>query len=401
MIVSTKPDIPMIVPPPSAPEGRIQPNQRIGKYRIVRDVGVGGMAEVFLASREGPEGFAKPYVIKRILPQYSRHEQFAGMFVTEAKIAAILDHPNIVHVFDFEIENGNYYLVMEYVAGAALTGIMRASGKKGLPLGPQVALEIGVAVAHALAYAHDLTLPDGKTLDLVHRDVSPGNVLISRDGAVKLADFGVVKTSMTETVVGFVSGKWAYMSPEQISGQAVDQRSDIFSLGIVLYEVITGRRLFRGSSAADTASRVMQAPVARLTAVVPDIDPRLDQIVMRMLERDPAERYQSAAALAADMDLLRSSPAFSAGVSRLRTLVRTLFPEENAGPALGTSISVVPRQTPLGGVPRMVSGRVDEDLDWGTAGSAVSPKATVKSSLVIGIVAACVVGSALFWFLVF
>ena len=219
--VSTNPGHPLIQLVPAASAGApVVAGQTIGKYRIIRDVGVGGMAQVFLASRQGPEGFAKPYVIKRILPQYSRDEQFSRMFVTEAKVAALLDHPNIVHVFDFEFENGDYYLVMEYVAGASLAQVLRANRRKGVPLGAQIAVEIGVAVAHALAYAHDLTLPDGTPLDLVHRDISPGNVLISRDGAVKLADFGVVKTSMTATVVGVVNGKWAYMSPEQISGQA-------------------------------------------------------------------------------------------------------------------------------------------------------------------------------------
>ena len=134
----------------------------IGKYRIVRDVGIGGMAQVFLAHREGPEGFSKPYVIKRILPQYSQDEQFARMFVIEAKVAAMLDHPNIVHVFDFEIEDGNYYLVMEFVSGASLAQLMRANRRRGTPLGAQIAVEIGAAMAHALAYAHELTFTDGR-----------------------------------------------------------------------------------------------------------------------------------------------------------------------------------------------------------------------------------------------
>jgi eukaryotic-like serine/threonine-protein kinase len=309
----------------------------IGKYRIVRDVGIGGMAQVFLAHREGPEGFAKPYVIKRILPQYSQDEQFAKMFITEAKVAALLDHPNIVHVFDFEIEDGNYYLVMEYVAGASLAAIVKANRRRGTPLGAQIAVEIGTAIAHALSYAHELTTFDGRSLDLVHRDISPGNVLVSRDGAVKLADFGVVKTSMTTTEVGVVNGKWAYMSPEQISGQPVDKRSDLFSLGIVLYELITGERLFRAENAAATASRVMNAPIPRLSTVVSDLDPRLDDIVMTMLDRDPRGRYQTAAALAADLEAVRGSPQFSGGSARLRTLVRTIFPEESNEPALGTS----------------------------------------------------------------
>jgi eukaryotic-like serine/threonine-protein kinase len=351
------------------------------------------MAQVFLASREGPEGFAKPYVIKRILPELAGNPQFADLFITEARVAALLDHPNIVHVFDFEIENGNYYLVMEHVAGASLSQVMRANRRRDTPLGSRFAVEIGVNIAHALAYAHALATPDGKALELVHRDISPGNVLISRDGAVKLADFGVVKTSMTATVVGVVNGKWAYMSPEQVSGMTVDQRSDLFSLGIVLYELITGKRLFRADSPAATASRVMDAFVPRPKTLVADLDPRLDHIVMRLLERNVKARYQTAAALAADLEALRESPSFSGGANHLRNVVRTLFPEETAMPALGTSVTDNARPSPVEG---------HKSLGQVTPGPSVaSPDAGRSSRFFLAIVAACVLASALFWFLVF
>lgn len=393
--MSTDPANPIKVPPQAPSGGQTSAGQSIGKYRILRDVGIGGMAQVFLARREGPEGFAKPYVIKRILPQYAQDEQFAKMFVIEAKVAALLDHPNIVHVFDFEIEDGNYYLVMEYVAGASLANLMRANRRRGAPLGAQIAVEIGAAVAHALSYAHELTLADGKPLDLVHRDISPGNVLVSRDGAVKLADFGVVKTSMSATVVGVVNGKWAYMSPEQISGQQVDQRSDLFSLGIVLYEVITGLRLFRAESAAATASRVMDAPIPRPKTIVPDLDPRVDHIVMKMLERDPKARYQTAAALAADLEALRASPDFSAGSSRLRTLVRTVFPEDAGTPALGTSFVDMSRPIPAG--TRLGLG---SETDPGSA-PGVPVETGLPLKLVVIIAGICVVASVIFWLAVF
>ena len=387
--------------------------QTIGKYRIIRGVGVGGMAQVFLASREGPEGFAKPYVIKRILPELSRDEQFAKMFVTEARVAAMLDHPNIVHVFDFEIEDGNYYLVMEHVAGASLAHILRANRRRGLALGAQIAMELGAAVAHALAYAHELTLPSGQPLELVHRDISPGNVLISRDGAVKLADFGVVKTSMTETVVGVVNGKWAYMSPEQITGQAVDQRSDLFSLGIVLYEVITGVRLFRAESAAATASRVLEATIPRPGTLVLDLDSRLDDIVMKLLERNPDERYQTAAALAADLEVLRGSPGFSAGAAQLRGLVRALFPDETSVPALGASLTEATRPLPAGSLGHSLSRDFpaakaplrsdDEDVQVPAFRDPLangSVETAVSSKMILAIIAACVISSLIFWFLI-
>lgn len=399
--MSTDPEHQAKVLPLAAGGSQIAPGEVVGKYRIVRDVGIGGMAQVFLARREGPEGFAKPYVIKRILPQYSQDEQFARMFVHEAKVAAMLDHPNIVHVFDFEIESGNYYLVMEYVAGASLANIMRANRRRGTPLGAHIAVEVGTAVAHALAYAHELSLPDGKPLDLVHRDISPGNVLISRDGAVKLADFGVVKTSMTATMVGVVNGKWAYMSPEQISGQVVDKRSDLFSLGIVLYEVITGQRLFRAENAAATAFKVMNMPIRRPSTLVPNLDQRLDHIIMTMLDRDPQRRFQSAAALAVDLEAVRALPEFSAGSARLRTLVRTIFPDEPAEPALGSSFvdaspgPAVPYPVASFGTSPQTGGPWGTSVDPSLAG--VQADTRVSMRLIVGITIGCVVGSLLFW----
>ena len=269
----------------------------VGKYRLIRDLGIGGMARVSLATLEGPAGFSKRYVVKRILPEFARNPQFARMFANEARVAAMLDHPNIVRVFEFDRENGTYYLVMEYVDGASLDQIVRAARKGGVPLGPDFAVEVGLPLARALAYAHSLKLPDGRPLNLVHRDVSPGNVLISRDGAVKLTDFGVVKSTITTTVAGAVKGKLSYMSPEQITVQNVDHRSDLFSLGVVLYEVATGLRLFRGDSLGATAVRVMRAVVPPPRSVMPETDPRLEAILMRLLERDPRARYQSAADL--------------------------------------------------------------------------------------------------------
>ena len=302
MQVMVPPEHPISLPPAAPPSlgNPFVPNQTLGRYRILRDLGVGGMAQVFLASREGPDGFAKPYVIKRILPEYSHDETFANMFVIEAKVAAMLDHPNIAHVFELEKEHGYYYLVQEYVLGTSLLKLMGAAAKQRVPVGAHVAIEVGLSVARALAYAHELTLPDGRRMDLVHRDISPGNILISRDGAVKLIDFGVVKTSLTGSGSAIVNGKWSYMSPEQIRGEAVDGRSDIFSLGIVMYEVLTGRRLFRGDSVNATASRVVTAPILDLGLIVPGIAPNLSRVVMKMLKRDLAARYQTAAELVAD-----------------------------------------------------------------------------------------------------
>jgi len=315
--------------------------EMVGKYRLIRDLGIGGMARVSLATLQGPAGFSKHYVVKRILPEFVRNPQFARMFANEARVAAMLDHPNIVRVFEFEKDNGNYYLVMEYVDGASLDQIARAARKGGVPLGPDFAVEVGLPLARALSYAHALKLPDGRLLELVHRDVSPGNVLISRDGAVKLTDFGVVKSSITTTVAGAVKGKLSYMSPEQISGQRVDHRSDLFSLGVVLYEMTTGLRLFRGDSLGATAVRVMRAVVPPPRSVSPDTDPRLEAILMKMLERDPRGRYQTAAALAADLEAYRASRPADVRSIPLADMVRVLFPGDTypASPTVGSMVS--------------------------------------------------------------
>jgi serine/threonine-protein kinase len=315
--------------------------EMVGKYRLIRDLGIGGMARVSLATLEGPAGFSKNYVVKRILPEFSRNQQFARMFANEARVAAMLDHPNIVRVFEFERENNNYYLVMEYVDGASLDQIVRSARKGGVPLGPDFAVELALPLAHALAYAHGLKLPDGRSLDLVHRDVSPGNVLVSREGAVKLTDFGVVKSSITTTVAGAVKGKLSYMSPEQISGQRIDHRSDLFSLGVVLYEVATGLRLFRGDSLGATAVRVMRAVVPPPSSVLPDTDPRLEAILMKLLERDPRARYQSASVLVADLEAFRASRPADVRSIPLADMVRALFPADTypSAPTMGSMVS--------------------------------------------------------------
>jgi len=406
--------------------------EMVGKYRLIRDLGIGGMARVSLATLEGPAGFSKHYVVKRILPEFVRNPQFARMFANEARVAAMLDHPNIVRVFEFEKDNGNYYLVMEYVDGASLDQIARAARKGGVPLGPDFAVEVGLPLARALSYAHALKLPDGRPLDLVHRDVSPGNVLISRDGAVKLTDFGVVKSSITTTVAGAVKGKLSYMSPEQISGQRVDHRSDLFSLGVVLYEVTTGLRLFRGDSLGATAVRVMRAVVPPPRSVSADTDPRLEAILMKMLERDPRGRYQTAAALAADLEAYRVSRPADVRSIPLADMVRVLFPGDTypSSPTVGSmvsdgGISISSETPPLIG---SHDGELDVPVeflpehafaaDHGfpsqtralSSGGSRTATATfpipeiddgISLKLVLGVTVLCLVASLIFWFAVF
>ncbi|QSQ12858.1 serine/threonine protein kinase [Myxococcus landrumensis] len=304
-----------------------------GKYRILQRLAAGGMAHLFLASIDGPDGFSKPCVIKRVLPEYASLEAFSRMFADEAKVAALLTHPNIVQVFDFGKIEGQYYLAMEWIQGQSLDRVLRHAWKAHFPLGQRVAVDVGIAVADALSYAHSKTLPDGTPLKLVHRDVTPGNVLVSRDGIVKLADFGIVKSAVNveRTSVGVVKGKYAYMSPEQITNRELDHRSDLFSLGIVLYEASTGRRLFKRDTVEATIIAATQAQVTPPSEVSPGFAPELERIILRLLEKDPEARYQSARELSLDLERFRASRNWTSGGRELATLVTSLFPADKTG----------------------------------------------------------------------
>ncbi|WP_425334790.1 serine/threonine-protein kinase [Myxococcus stipitatus] len=291
------------------------------------------MAHLFLASIDGPDGFSKPCVIKRVLPEYASLEAFSRMFADEAKVAALLTHPNIVQVFDFGKLEGQYYLAMEWIQGQSLDRVLRHAWKAHFPLGQRVAVDVGIAVADALAYAHTKTLPDGTPLKLVHRDVTPGNVLVSRDGIVKLADFGIVKSAVNveRTSVGVVKGKYAYMSPEQITNRELDHRSDLFSLGIVLYEASTGRRLFKRDTVEGTIIAATQAQVTPPSEVSPGFAPELERIILRLLEKDPEARFQSARELSLELERFRASQNWTSGGRELATLVTSLFPADKTG----------------------------------------------------------------------
>jgi len=234
-----------------------------GRFRLVQRLAAGGMAQLYLAAIDGPDGFTKTCVIKTMLPELSASVDFSNMFVTEAKVAAMLSHPNIVQVYDFGKIGDQYFLALEYVEGRSLHELLQAAARAQLELGPQVAVAIGASLCDAMTYVQELRGSDGRPLMLVHRDLSPGNVLISSRGVVKLTDFGVVKvgSAADHTAVGVIKGKYDYMSPEQIHALPLDHRSDIFSLGIVLYEAATQRRLFRRATVAETVLAVGSAAV--------------------------------------------------------------------------------------------------------------------------------------------
>lgn len=268
-----------------------------GRFRLVERRAVGGMGEVWHAVVAGPRGFETSVVLKRVRPEHAADPGFVAMLAAEARVCARLDHPGIVKVYEFGEVAGEHYIAMELVDGWDLYEILAAFERDGRV--PPVAFlcHVGAELADALAYAHALTDDGGHPLGFVHRDVSPGNVMITRHGAVKLVDFGVhtIRDRRIEerTAVGVLRGTLAYMSPEQADGQTVDHRSDVFSLGSVLYEALTGHRLFRVPSDLETLRRVREAVVPAPSTHRADLDPRLDRILLTMLARSPADRWPS------------------------------------------------------------------------------------------------------------
>lgn len=300
-----------------------------GKYRLLRKIAVGGMAEIFLASIEGPDGFSKTCVIKKVLPEFSLQKDFTDMLVTEAKVSALLNHPNIVQVFDFGRIHDSYFIAMEWVDGCSLEGLIKQSSKVKQPLGPRVAVQVGIPLCEALEYAHNMSRPDGQFLNLVHRDVTPGNVLISNTGLIKLTDFGVVKVSNNEnaTQAGVVKGKFAYMSPEQIKSRPLDRRSDVFSLGIVLYELAVGRWLFRRAEMAAVVNAVANADVPLPSSVVPGFPKDLEAVLMRALSKDANDRFDTAGEFLTELEAFRSARQWTSSTRELAALQRRIFPQ--------------------------------------------------------------------------
>ncbi|HEY4186025.1 MAG TPA: serine/threonine-protein kinase [Polyangia bacterium] len=283
----------------------LQPPIQFGKYTLYERIGRGGMADVFKGRIQGPGGFERVFVVKRILPHLSDDPAFINMFVDEAKLSARLNHPNIVQIFELGSVEGEYFISMEYIAGHDLAETMRAIWKKsGAPRVDMVAY-VGREMCRALSYAHGLTDDRGQPLGMIHRDVSPSNVMLSYEGAVKLLDFGIAKAlgdTQETTKSGTLKGKYAYMAPEQTEGDNVDHRIDIFAAGIVLHEVLTGRRLFKGANDLQTIERVRRCDVRPPSQLNPACPPELDAILLKALSRERDDRYQDASEMADDLD---------------------------------------------------------------------------------------------------
>lgn len=305
--------------------------QAFGKYFLVDKIATGGMAEIFKAKTFSHGGFENLVVIKRILGHLSENEDFVEMFIDEAKVSVSLQHANIVRVYDFGKVLSNYFIAMECVDGKDIRVILRKLAKERRYLPIEFALYIAHEICRGLGYAHSKTDLRGHPYGIVHRDMSPSNILVGYEGDVKIADFGIAKAEQNtyDTAEGVLKGKFEYMSPEQARGHEVDSRSDLFAVGILLYEMLTGRRLFKGESDVQTLEWIRQASVAPPSKVTPRVTPEIEAVVLKLLTAERDDRYQAAADVLVDIrELLPRAPDEIR--TELKAFLRDLFAEEIA-----------------------------------------------------------------------
>lgn len=299
---------------------------RLGPYELVRRIATGGMAEVYLARREGPHGFQKVVAVKRILPQLAQDTDFVAMFVDEARVCARLAHPNVVQVFDFGEQDGELYMAMEFVDGTTGARLVRAAAARGEDIPLDVALYVALSILRGLEYAHGVRDEDGQPLHIVHRDVSPGNVLIDRGGAVKLTDFGIARAAEMErrTEAGQLKGKLGYMSPEQVVGRDLDARSDLFTAAIVLAELVMLRPLFSGGTEMDVLLRIRDADLGALDRSANRVPDDVRAILYRALSRQPELRYPTASAFADAIEEVLRRRRLPVGPGKLASFIERL-----------------------------------------------------------------------------
>ena len=298
-----------------------------GKYYLLERVNVGGMAEVYKAKAFGEEGFERILAVKKILASIAEDEAFINMFIDEAKITGRLNHPNICQVFDLGIADGSHFIAMEYIGGKDLKTIFERSRRLGERVSiPKICFEI-MKINEGLSHAHEKKDVKGNPLEIVHRDISPQNVLISYEGEVKIIDFGIAKASgkTSQTQVGILKGKFSYMSPEQVRGLHVDNRSDIFSLGILMYELLTLERLFLGESDFDTLEKIRKVEMSPPSLYNPHIPQELEKICLKALAKSPEERFQSCAEFAEALETFMRSQGFYYSNKDLATYMKEAF----------------------------------------------------------------------------
>ena len=308
---------------------------KFGKYTLIRHLATGGMAELYLAIQRSISGFEKLIVIKKILPRFAADEEFIKMFLDEARIAATLNHPNIVQIYDVGSVGKDYFIAMEYIHGEDLRNIVGGMRKKQLKYFPlEHALAIIIGVCKGLSYAHYHRGLSGEPLNIVHRDISPQNVLVTFSGEVKIVDFGIARAAAKDSMVdgqeggGALRGKFPYMSPEQIKGLPLDQRSDIFSTGIILFELTTGKRLFKGKNELETLRKIVDLEYPKPSSLVSEYPPELEEVVLIALQKDRDLRYPDALAMQQDLEEFIRNRRVKVSTIELGKFMEDLFREK-------------------------------------------------------------------------
>ena len=305
----------------------------LGKYRLIAELGHGGMAEVYLALASGPAGFNKLVVIKQIRQQFAEDPEFLTMFLDEARLAARLNHPNVVQTNEVGEDGGRYFIAMEYLEGQPLNRVLNRLGKdKSDALTLPMQLTVLVETLAGLHHAHELCDFDGTPLSVVHRDMSPHNIFVTYAGQVKIVDFGIAKalSSSSETRTGVLKGKIGYMAPEQAMGERVDRRADIFSVGMILWEMITGKRMFKGLPDVAALQRIVNGDLPSPRTIIPGLSDRLEAVCLKALARDRDQRYATAAELASDLEDVVHDLGVRGSPRDVGRLISTAFEGERA-----------------------------------------------------------------------
>ncbi len=330
----------------------------VGKYQLIRKLAAGGMAEVYLAKAAGPHGFEKTLVVKCILPHLAQEPAFVRMFLSEAMLAARLNHPHIVQIYDFGEVEGAYFLAMEYIDGPSLRTLIKRASARGLPLPPTVCARLVSQACEGLAFAHDFADPEThQPLGLIHRDISPDNLLLTRQGSVKVVDFGIAKAAgqSHKTESGVIKGKLAYMPPEQLRGRGLDRRADVYALGVVLYELLTSHKPYRPTEDAALMHAILFEPPTPAVHHRPDLPVALQRILARALAKERAQRYPDCHALQADLEEFILAGGRTLTASQVAQLVQQVI----APPAAETASEAV---TDADGAPREAPATLLEDM---------------------------------------
>jgi serine/threonine protein kinase len=338
------------------------------RYRVIKRLEAGGMAEVYLGEATGVEGFKKRVAIKRVLPHLAQNENFIRMFLDEARLSAKLSHANIVSVFDISARDDTYFLIMEFVDGANLKKILDSLNRRSQRFKLPEAIYVCAEACRGLSYAHELHDENGRALGIVHRDISPPNIMLTKRGEVKVADFGLAKagTQLSQTDPGVVKGKFSYLSPEAANGKDVDARADIFSLGIVLWEMLAGRRLFLGETDYATVKLVQVANIPRLSPLNNQVDVEFEEIMLKALAREPEKRFQSAQEFGDALTGYLFSRQLKVTNYDIATLVKTAIAED-----------AMPQKNETSLIDRLIQEELDESV--GLGGEAKKPRVTPVS----------------------